>query len=147
MSLFSFTYKHPRTKELCTVDSGKPTRMTAFIDILRYMRRIGFRKLAPKSAPQIKDESLRTVHSSHGVLTTDARGIVINRCLDNDDADGGGHLARILRFDIGEWSRHWGRDLPECFDILDLAYWYADVNGVEVYAPPEETWRSDIAHE
>ena len=145
MSLFSFTYKHPRTKQLCTVDSGKATRMTAFIDIVRYMRRIGFRKLAPKSVLQIKDESLRTVHSSHGVLTMDARGRVTYRSLDNDDADGGGHLTRILRFDIGEWIRHWGKDLPECFDILDLAYWYADASGVEVYALPDETWRADIA--
>lgn len=44
MPLFSFTYLHPHTKRHCTVDSGKPTQMAAFIDIVQYMRRIGLRK-------------------------------------------------------------------------------------------------------
>jgi hypothetical protein len=143
--LFTFTYKHPCTNQLCTVDSGRPTLITAFIDIVKYMRRIGLKKLAPKSTVQVKDESLRTVRSSHGVLTIDTQGTVTHRHLDNDDADGGAHLARIARFDIGEWQRHWGKELPESFDILDLGYWYFGADDSETYAPPDEAWRVDIA--
>ncbi len=146
MSLFSFTYKHLDTGQLCTVDSGKPTQMAAFIDIVRYMRRIGFRKAAPSSALQVKDETVRTVGSSHGELTIDAAGNVVNRDLDNSDSDGGGHLATITRFDLGEWRRHWGCPLPESFDILDLGYWYADpATGMTAYEPPDAQWRADIA--
>lgn len=146
MSLFSFTYKHPNTGQLCTVDSGKPTQMAAFIDIVRYMRRTGLRKAAPKSAIQIKDETLRTIGSSHGQLTMDAAGNVVNRDLDNADSDGGGHLATITRFDLGEWRRHSGSPLPESLDILDLGYWYAHPEtGMPAYEPPDAKWRADIA--
>lgn len=146
MSLVSFPYRHPHTGQLCTVDSGKPTQMEAFIDIVRYMRRIGLRKAAPNSALQIKDETVRTVASSHGELTIDAAGNVVNRGLDNFDSDGGAHLATIVRFDIGEWQRHWNEPLPATFDILDLGYWYADpATGMTAYEPPDAKWRADIA--
>jgi hypothetical protein len=143
--LFTFTYKHPHTSQLCTVDSGKPTLIAAFVDIVHYMHRRGLKKLAPKSTLQIKDESLRTVRSNHGILTIDTRGTVTRCHLDNDDADGGAHLAQIARFDIGEWQRRWGKELPESFDILDLGYWYFGADDSERYAPPDETWRVDIA--
>jgi hypothetical protein len=146
MSLFSFTFQHPHTGQLCTVDSGKPTQMAAFIDIVRYMRRIGLRNAAPKSAIQIKDESLRIVGSSHGELKIDYAGNVVNRDLDNMDPDGGGHLAAIIRFDIGEWRRQWNEPLPTMFDILDLGYWYVDPETcVTSYEPPDAKWRADIA--
>jgi hypothetical protein len=146
MSLFSFTYKHPQTGQNCTVDSGKPTQVEAFIDIVRYLRRIGLRKLAPKSATQVKDESLRIVGSSHGELTIDAAGNVVSRNIDNTEPDGGGHLAAIIRFDIGEWRRHWNEPLPAAFDILDLGYWYGDAEtGAAAYAPPDAKWREEIA--
>jgi hypothetical protein len=144
MTLFTFTYKHPVTKQFCTVDSGKLTQMEAFIDIVRYMRRTGLRKLAPKCSLQIKDESLRAVRSSHGELTIDARGNVTFRRLDNPDPDGGGHLARIHRFDLGEWLRYWHRPLPAAFDILDLGYWYSDDSGRDSYAPPDTDWRTSF---
>ena len=146
MSLFSFTYKHPQTGQNCTVDSGKPTQVEAFIDIVRYLRRIGLRKLAPKSATQVKDESLRIVGSSHGELTIDAAGNVVSRNIDNTEPDGGGHLAAIIRFDIGEWRRHWNEPLPAAFDILDLGYWYTQTESGETeYAPPVADWRKNIA--
>ena len=146
MPLFSFTYKHPVSGQLCTVDSGKPTQMEAFTDIVRYMRRVGLRKAAPKSTYQIKDETLRTVGSSHGELTIDAAGNVVNRSLDNAGSDGGNHLAAIIRFDLGEWRRHWQKPLPGAFDILDLGYWYADPGtGEAAYEPPDAKWRADIA--
>ncbi len=93
----------------------KPTQTLAFIDIVQYMRRIGLRKSAPKSSFQIRDESLRTVRSSHGELTVDARGNVTHRRLDNHEPDGGLHLAAITRFDLGEWLRHWAEPLPASF--------------------------------
>lgn len=146
MPLFSFTYLHPYTKQHCTVDSGKPTQTLAFIDIVQYMRRIGLRKSAPKSSFQIRDESLRTVRSSHGELIVDARGNVTHRRLDNHEPDGGVHLAAIIRFDLGEWLRYWGEPLPASFDILDLGYWYADpVTGGSAYAPADAHWRAEIA--
>ncbi len=87
-----------------------------------------------------------TVGSSHGELTIDAEGHVIQRRLDNDDADGGGHLKSITRFDLPEWQRHWGRPTPATFDILDLGYWYVDSETHEtIFAPPDAKWRSEIA--
>jgi hypothetical protein len=146
MPLFSFTYLHPLTKRHCTVDSGKPSQTLAFIDIVQYMRRIGLRKAAPKSSFQIRDESLRTVRSSHGELTMDARGNVTHRRLDNHEPDGGLHLAAIVRFDLGEWLRNWGEPLPSSFDILDLGYWYTDpVKGECAYEPADANWRAEIA--
>lgn len=95
---------------------------------------------------QITDETLRTVGSSHGQLTIDAAGNVVNRSLDNTDSDGGTHLAAIIRFDLREWRRHWGSPLPERFDILDLGYWYADPKtGMSAYEPPDAKWRAEIA--
>jgi hypothetical protein len=94
---------------------------------------------------QITDEILRTVGSSHGQLTIDAAGNVVNRNIDNAESDGG-HLAAITRFDLGEWKRHWGSPLPESFDILDLGYWYADPGtAMTAYEPPVAEWRKDIA--
>jgi hypothetical protein len=146
MSLFSFTYRHPHTGQSCTVDSGKPTQMLAFIDILRYMRRIGLRKEAPKSALHIRDETLRTVRSSHGQLRIDPAGNVIYREIDNPEPDCGGHLAAITRFDVGEWRRYWGGPLPAVFDILDLGYWYTKPETGETdYAAPVADWRKNIA--
>jgi len=146
MSLYSFTYVHPLTRRPCTVDSGKPTPMEAFIDIVQYMRRIGLRRFAPKTASQLRDETVRTVASSHGQLTMDANGGVLHRRLDNHDPEGGGHLAAILRFDIGEWLRRWGEPLPMSFDILDLGYWYADPKAGEcAYEPADAKWRAEIA--
>lgn len=146
MPLFSFTYRHPHTKQLCTVDSGKPTQTLAFIDIVAYMRRAGLRKLAPGTALQIRDETIRTVRSSHGELSICARGNVTHRRLENHEPDGGLHLASILRFDLGEWVRHWGEPLPASFDILDLGYWYGDPVTAEcTYAPPDAHWRAEIA--
>lgn len=146
MSLFSFRYKNPVTGQYCTVDSGKPTKREAFIDIVTYMRRAGLRKLAPTSVLQIKDECLRTVRSSHGVLTIDTAGHVAARELDNDDPDGGGHLATICRFDLGEWQRHWNAPLPASFDILCLGYWYVHPESRKTeYEPPDPGWRKIVA--
>ena len=146
MTLFSFTYIHPCTGQRCTVDSGKPTQAEAFADITRYMRRIGLRKFAPRSESQIKDETVRTVESSHGTLTIDSRGNVVGRELDNADPDGGGHLAVIIRFDVREWRRYWDTALPGGFDILDLGYWYADPEtGKTRYTRAVADWRKSIA--
>ncbi len=38
-----------------------------------------------------------TIGSSHGKLTADADGYVIDRDFDNDEQDGGAHLACIVR--------------------------------------------------
>src|SRR5579862_8959762 len=86
-----------------------------------------------------------TVGSSHGELTIDATGSVIDRRLDNNDVDGGGHLARITHFDLSEWRKHWGNPEASHIDILDLGYWYADDTDKEAYAPPDAKWRTEIA--
>jgi len=146
MSLFSFTYIHPHSGQRCTVDSGKPTKTEAFMDIVDYMRRTGLRRHAPKSLFQIKDETQRTVESSHGELTVDSGGNVLNRKLDNTDPDGGGHLAAIVLFNLREWQRYWRTSLPTAFDILDLGYWYIDAKtGRTSYVPPVADWRQSIA--
>jgi hypothetical protein len=146
MPLFSFTYRHPHTKQLCTVDSGQATQTLAFIDIVTYMRQLGLRKYAPMTALQLNDETIRTVRSSHGELSISPRGDVTDRRLENHEPDGGGHLAAIVRFDLGEWLRHWGEPLPASFDILDLGYWHADpTEGDCSYAPADMKWRMEIA--
>lgn len=90
--------------------------------------------------------NVRTVESSHGELTIDATGNILARKLDNVDPDGGGHLARILRFDLDEWRTYWGASFPSFFDILDLGYWHADLEtGEKRYSRPVENWRKDIA--
>jgi hypothetical protein len=87
-----------------------------------------------------------TVGSSHGELTIDAEGYVIQRRLDNEDADGGKHLESIARFDLSEWRSHWGQPMPAAFDIFDLGYWYTDSATDEAaFAPPDAKWRSEIA--
>ena len=88
-----------------------------------------------------------TIGSSHGELTVDADGYVTECRADNDAASGGGHLASITRFDLIEWRRYWG-DNPKTshIDILDVGYWYTDpVTDSNLYAPPDETWRSEVA--
>jgi len=87
-----------------------------------------------------------TVGSSHGELTIDAEGYVIERRLDNEDADGGGHLKSITRFDLPEWRSHWGQPTPATLDILDLGYWYVDSETNEtIFLPPDAKWRAEIA--
>jgi len=100
-----------------------------------------------RATPEAHMHKHHTISSSHGDLTANAEGIVIARDLDNEDADGGGHLAQITRFDLEEeWRRHWKQPLPADLDILDAAYWYTDpTTGREVYAPPDADWRTDIA--
>jgi hypothetical protein len=51
----------------------------------------------------------------------------------------------ILSFDLEEWQRHWQKELPSHFDILDLGYWYSADNGEPKFAEPDATWRKDIA--
>ncbi len=87
-----------------------------------------------------------TVGSSHGELSLDAEGNVLARRLDNDDSDGGGHLARIVRFDIAEWLAYWEKPEASAIDILDLGYWFTDPKtGKSVYEPPSAKWRLEIA--
>jgi hypothetical protein len=86
------------------------------------------------------------IGSSHGELTIDAEGYVIQRRLDNEDSDGGKHLKSIARFDLAEWRRHWGQPLPATFDILDVGYWYvAPETNESAFEPPDAKWRLEIA--
>jgi hypothetical protein len=96
-------------------------------------------------APGGETDRSYIVRSSHGELTINADGAVAACRLDNDDADGGGHLGRIIRFDVVEWRGHWGEALPSAFDILDLGYWYSGEDDVEAYAPADAKWRLEIA--
>jgi hypothetical protein len=101
---------------------------------------------AVREATGATAHTLYTVPSSHGELTVDAEGRILGRRLDNADADDGGHLARITRFDVAEWRKHWGNPQVARIDILDLGYWYADPESNETaYAPPDAKWRSEIA--
>jgi hypothetical protein len=87
-----------------------------------------------------------TVGSSHGELTIDHQGFIIHSHLDNNDADGGGHLARITRFDLAEWRKHRGNPDTSDIDILDLGYWYTNPEtGKADYAPPDAKWRAEVA--
>jgi hypothetical protein len=94
---------------------------------------------------QLARSAQYTIGSSHGELTINAEGTVIDRRLDNADPDGGEHLARITRFDLEEWRRLRGNPEVGHIDILDLGYWYIDADGKKAYAPPDEKWRSEIA--
>jgi hypothetical protein len=86
------------------------------------------------------------IGSSHGELIVDAEGNVIDRHLDNNDPDGGGHLASIIRFDLAEWRGYWDKLDTSDIDILDLGYWYTDTKtGRTAFAPPDAKWRSEIA--
>jgi hypothetical protein len=99
-----------------------------------------------KSPAAIADDKQYTVASSHGELTVGAEGNVTDRRLDNQDPDGGGHLAQIIRFDLEEWQTHWGNPETGHIDILDLGYWYTDPETKEItFAPPDARWRSEIA--
>lgn len=87
-----------------------------------------------------------TVGSSHGELTLDAEGYVTDRRLDNDDSDGGKHLARIVRFDIAEWRKYWGNPETTQIDILDLGYWYTHPKTIKAkHVRPDAKWRREVA--
>jgi hypothetical protein len=89
-----------------------------------------------------------TVSSSHGKLTADADGYVIDRDLENDELDGGARVACIVRFDIVEWRRFWNNPDTCLIDILDLGYWHADPTTYEnAYEPPNSEWRAEIAQQ
>ena len=89
-----------------------------------------------------------TIGSSHGKLTADADGYVIDRNLDNDEPDGGAHLASIVRFDIVEWRRFWNNPDTRVIDILDLGYWHSDPRSHKnAYEPPNSKWRAEIAQQ
>jgi len=66
---------------------------------------------------------------------------------DNNDSDGGGHLALITRFDLVEWRRFWSdTDQQTEIDILDFGYWYNDPKTItSVYVAPATDWREEIA--
>jgi hypothetical protein len=87
-----------------------------------------------------------TISSTHGKLTVNADGHVIECRAGNEEPDGGGHLKSITRFDLAEWRRHWRKPMPLTLDILDLGYWYTDLDTKHAaFAPPDEKWRSEIA--
>lgn len=86
------------------------------------------------------------IGSSHGQLTLDAFGYVIERRLDDENAQGSKHLASITRFDLLEWRKHWDNPETSEIDILDLGYWYVDpLTGETAYEPPDVKWRTEIA--
>jgi hypothetical protein len=86
------------------------------------------------------------VGSSHGQVTIDPKGHIIECQADNDDVDGGLHLKSITRFDLSEWRRYWGKPMPATLDILDLGYWYTDPETSHtIFAPPDSKWRTEIA--
>jgi hypothetical protein len=86
------------------------------------------------------------IGSSHGELTADNDGHVIHCRTDNNNHNGGAHLASIVRFDIAEWRRYWNNPRTRHIDILDVGYWYTAPGANNIlYAPPDETWRKEIA--
>jgi len=88
------------------------------------------------------------IQSSHGELIADTDGKVTSCIIDNVDADGGAHLASIIRFDIAEWLRCWNNPETLHIDILDLGYWYVDAaTTTKLFASPDKQWRSEIAQE
>ena len=87
-----------------------------------------------------------TILSSHGELTADGDGYVLERNIDNDYVRGGRVLAVIDRFDLAEWREHWGSPATTRIDILDVGYLYTDPDAEESgYEPPDEQWRKEIA--
>ena len=93
-------------------------------------------------------EKFYEIHSrsSHGVLTIDKDGYVIECQADNTKPDGGGHLSLITRFDLVEWQRHWNELKAKHIDILDLGYWYNDPKtNISTYVLPDADWRKEIA--
>ena len=98
-----------------------------------------------EQSADVQRERSYIVGSSHGELTINADGTVTARHLDNDDADGGRHLSRIVRFDLPEWRNHWGDSMPSAFDILDLGYWYTGDDDVEAFEQADAKWRVEIA--
>jgi hypothetical protein len=111
----------------------------ALLDLIAHEARAAVALADPMRADYI-------ISSSHGELTMDALGYVIERRLDNDNADGGGHLACIARFDLAEWRKHWSNPETNQIDILDLGYWHTDPEtGEAAYEPPDARWRTEIA--
>lgn len=87
-----------------------------------------------------------TVRSSHGELTIDKDGYVLERQIDYTDSDAGTHLVLIARFDLVEWQHHWNNPEGNSIDILDLGYWYNDPKtNTSTYEPPDADWRKEIA--
>jgi hypothetical protein len=84
-----------------------------------------------------------TVVGSHGVLSMDAAGRVIEVLALCTCAECQGHgYDAIVQFDAKEWRENYPDKLLEeqkFIDILDLGYWTR--NGE--YVGPDETWRND----
>jgi hypothetical protein len=99
-----------------------------------------------KAKPPAVAHNRYIVGSSHGEFTIDIGGYVVERRLDNDDADGGRHLKSITRFDLAEWREYWGDPELDHIDILGLGYWYTNPKTDEsAFEPPDAKWRSEIA--
>lgn len=75
------------------------------------------------------------VNSSHGVVTIDKNGYIVEGDLIEYN---------IKRFDVEEYKKHYNVDqLPSTIDILDLGYWYDEIEYVE----PDHQWRKEIKEE
>ena len=83
-----------------------------------------------------------TIESSHGIITTDDKGIVIEKNLHETDC----YLGNAVRFDLEEWDNWYERytekpsPKPSEFDVLELGFWNAD----GTYNPPSTEWRNNI---
>ena len=69
------------------------------------------------------------MNSSNGTLT-------VNRANGNVISCHGEALANIKRFDLEEFRAHYGKDVPDSVDILDLGYW-----DDRRYIGPDNEWR------
>ena len=81
------------------------------------------------------------VVSSHGEFSANMDGTVKEWVPTDDDQEGGALLGNIVKFDIDEWERHYGKPMRRLYsiDILDLGYWMKDGS----YEGPEHDWRRE----
>ena len=91
-----------------------------------------------KEMSEFEKKNFIIVESSHGtVIANKQTGVVLSVELDPEE-DESSFLMDIERFDLVEWQTFWCRtDIPETFDILDLAYRTKD----NEYEMAEEDWR------
>jgi len=126
-------------KRLAESDDDNVYDLYTLLELIAQEARAG---LSAVGTPSVR----YTIASSHGELTVDAEGFVIERRVDNDEADGGKHLKSITRFDLVEWRKHWGNPETDRIDILDLGYWHTDPKTNTIaFEPPDAKWRSEIA--
>jgi predicted methyltransferase len=99
----------------------------------------------PRSS-SLKHNTMITIESSWGVITTDDKGNVIEKDILEQHDDERCYLLDAERFDIEEWDNWYERytekpsPKPSFFDVLELGFWKVD----GTYNPPSSDFRNEL---